>query len=134
MSFDTDAVVVGAGAVGLACARVLAGRGLSVIVLEKETHIGQGVSSRNSEVVHGGLYYPTGTLRARLCVQGRRILYPFLEAHHVPFNKCGKLVVATDASEIPGIEAILKQARVNDVEGMAELTGAQARAMEPGLR
>jgi len=134
VSFDTDAVVVGAGAVGLACARVLAGRGLSVIVLEKEAHIGQGVSSRNSEVVHGGLYYPTGTLRARLCVQGRRMLYPFLEAHHVAFNKCGKLVVATDESEIPGIEAILKQANINDVEGMEVLTGTQARAMEPGLK
>jgi L-2-hydroxyglutarate oxidase LhgO len=134
VSFDTDAIVVGAGAVGLACARALAGRGLSVIVLEAEAHIGQGVSSRNSEVIHGGLYYPTGTLRARLCVTGRRMLYRFLEAHHVPYNRCGKLVVATDQSEIPGIEAILKQAHVNDVEGMEELTGAQARALEPGLK
>ena len=107
--FDFDAVVVGAGAVGLACGYALTLRGLTVAVLEKEAAIGQGVSSRNSEVIHGGLYYPTGTLRAQLCVAGRRLVYPFLEAHHVAYNRCGKLVVATDESEIPGIEAIVTQ-------------------------
>ena len=81
--FDFDAVVVGAGAVGLACGYALARRGLVVAVLEQERAIGQGVSSRSSEVVHGGLYYPSGSLRARLCVAGRRALYPFLEAHNV---------------------------------------------------
>ncbi len=131
MSFDIDAVVVGAGAVGLATGYALSRRGLSVIVLEAEGHIGQGVSSRNSEVVHGGLYYPTGSLKARLCVEGRRKLYHFLDAHHVAYDRCGKLVVATTADEIPGLEKILAQARTNDVEGMEELTGAQARALEP---
>ena len=93
-SFDFDAVVVGAGAVGLACAYALAQRDLSVAVLEKAAGIGQGVSSRNSEVIHAGLYYPTGSLKARLCVDGRRRLYGFLDRHGVAFNRCGKLVVA----------------------------------------
>ena len=133
MSFDFDAVVVGAGAVGLACGRALAKRGLSVLVLEKEPHIGQGVSSRNSEVIHGGLYYPTGSLKARLCVEGRRLLYAFLDSHKVDYRKCGKLVVATDEAEIPRIEAIFQQATANGVEGLEHLTGEQARALEPGL-
>src|SRR5665213_363688 len=102
--FDFDACVVGAGAVGLACAHALAGRGLSVVVLEKERAIGQGVSSRNSEVIHAGLYYPTGSLKARLCVAGRRALYPFLEAHKIDFRKCGKLVVAQAGDAEAGLE------------------------------
>ncbi len=90
--FDFDAVVVGAGAVGLACGYALTRRGMAVAVLEREAAIGQGVSSRNSEVIHGGLYYETGSLKARLCVAGRRALYAFLESHHVDFDRCGKLV------------------------------------------
>jgi len=133
VSFDFDAVVVGAGAVGLACGRALSKRDLSVLVLEKEPHIGQGVSSRNSEVIHGGLYYPTGSLKARLCVEGRRSLYAFLDSHKVDYRRCGKLVVATDESEVPRIEAIFQQATTNEVEGLEHLTGAQARALEPGL-
>src|SRR4051794_25610625 len=128
-SFDFDACVVGAGAVGLACAFALGRRGLSVVVLEKEEAIGQGVSSRNSEVVHGGLYYPTGSLKARFCVTGRRALYAFLDSHKVDYRKCGKLVVATSAEEAPRLDEIMIQARANDVEGMAALTGAQAMAM-----
>ena len=131
--FDFDAVVVGAGAVGLATGYALSRRGLVVAVLEKELAIGQGVSSRNSEVIHAGLYYPTGSLKARLCVQGRRALYAFLDRHHVDYRKCGKLVVATSADEVRRLDAILEQARINDVEGMARLTAAQAIAMEPGL-
>ena len=98
--FDFDATVVGAGAVGLACGRALSRRGLTVLVLEVEDYIGQGVSSRNSEVIHGGLYYPTGSLKARFCVQGRRALYAFLDSHKVDYRKCGKLVVATEAAEV----------------------------------
>jgi L-2-hydroxyglutarate oxidase LhgO len=104
-----------------------------VVVLEKARAIGQGVSSRNSEVVHGGLYYPTGSLKARLCVAGRRALYPFLDVHKVDYRKCGKLVVATNDAEVPRIEAIAAQARANGVEGIEEISGATARAMEPGL-
>jgi L-2-hydroxyglutarate oxidase LhgO len=132
-AFDIDAVVVGAGAVGLACAYALARAGQSVIVLEKQRAIGQGVSSRNSEVVHGGLYYHTGSLRARFCVQGRRKLYAFLDAHGVAYNRCGKLVVATKPEEVAAIEAIEQQALINDVEGIERLTGAQARTLEPEL-
>jgi L-2-hydroxyglutarate oxidase LhgO len=131
--FDFDAVVVGAGAVGLACAYALSQRGLSVAVFEQEKAIGQGVSSRNSEVIHGGLYYPTGSLKARLCVQGRRRLYAFLDRHHVTYDRCGKLVVATAPDEIERLDAILEQARTNDVEGMARLSKAQALALEPQL-
>ena len=133
MSFDFDATVVGAGAVGLACGRALAKRGLTVLLLESAPHIGQGVSSRNSEVIHGGLYYPTGSLKAKFCVEGRRRLYDFLESHKVDYRKCGKLVVATEESEVERIEAIFEQATANGVEGLAHLTGAQARALEPGL-
>ncbi len=133
MRFDFDATVVGAGAVGLACGRALAKRGLSVLVLEKEPHIGQGASSRNSEVIHGGLYYPTGSLKARFCVEGRRALYAFLDSRKVDFRKCGKLVVATDEAEVERIEAIFRQATTNGVEGLEHLTGAQARMLEPEL-
>ena len=133
MSFDFDVTVVGAGAVGLACGRALAKRGLTVLVLEREAHIGQGVSSRNSEVIHGGLYYPTGSLKARFCVEGRRALYDFLDSHKVDYRKCGKLVVATEEGEVPRIEVIYQQAVANGVEGLDHLTGAQARALEPAL-
>ena len=134
MSFDFDATVVGAGAVGLACGRALAARGLSVLVLEKEGAIGQGVSSRNSEVIHGGLYYPTGSLKARFCVEGRCALYAFLESHKVEHWKCGKLIVATEPDEVERLDAILDQAVANDVEGVQRLTATQALAMEPELR
>lgn len=133
MSFDFDATVVGAGAVGLACGRALAKRGLSVLVLEAAPHIGQGVSSRNSEVIHGGLYYPTGSLKAQFCVEGRRRLYDYLDSHKIDHRKCGKLVVATEEAEVERIEAIFQQASANGVEGLDHLTGAQARAMEPDL-
>ncbi len=133
-AFDFDAAVVGAGAVGLACGYALARRGLSVVVLEKERAIGQGISSRNSEVIHAGLYYATGSLKARLCVEGRRRLYEFLAAHGVAFDRCGKLVVATEPAELPRIEAIARQAALNGVEDLVPLTAAQALALEPALR
>jgi L-2-hydroxyglutarate oxidase LhgO len=130
---DFDAAVVGAGAVGLAIGYCLALRGKSVIVLEKTSGIGQGISSRNSEVIHAGLYYPTDSLRAKLCVEGRRRLYPFLQAHGVAHEKCGKLIVATDESEIPRLEALAGQGARNRVEGLEWLTGDEAKAMEPEL-
>src|SRR5437763_4805078 len=123
MEFDFDAAVVGAGAVGLACGYALARRGLSVVVLEQEPAIGQGVSSRNSEVIHAGLYYPTGSLKARLCIRGRRLLYGFLQAHGVAYDRCGKLVVATADDEQPRLEAVFAQAMRNGVEGVERLSG-----------
>jgi L-2-hydroxyglutarate oxidase LhgO len=131
--FDFDAVVVGAGAVGLASAYALTKRGLAVAVLEQDKIIGQGVSSRNSEVIHGGLYYETGSLKARLCVQGRRLLYAFLEKHQVAYDRCGKIVVATTPDEVGRLDAILQQALTNEVEGMAQLSQSQALALEPAL-
>jgi len=133
-TFDLDAVVVGAGAVGLATGRALALAGQSVVVIERERSIGQGVSSRNSEVIHAGLYYATDSLKARLCVEGRRALYAFLDSRGVGYRRCGKLVVATEASEVPRLEAIAAQARTNGVEEIEALTGAQAQALEPALR
>lgn len=133
MSFDADSVVIGAGCVGLATAFALTQRGRHVLVLERHPHFGEEVSSRNSEVIHGGLYYPTGSLKAQLCVEGRRQLYGFCDAHHVPYRKCGKLVVATTQDEEPRLEQILQQAETNDVEGMAWLSGAEAKAREPQL-
>lgn len=132
--FDFDATVVGAGAVGLACGRALATRGLTVLVLEQDAAIGQGISSRNSEVIHGGLHYPTGSLKARFCVEGRRALYAYLDSRKIAYRKCGKLIVATQADEVASIEAIFRQAEVNGVEGLQHLTGEQARALEPELK
>ncbi|MFM2112570.1 MAG: hypothetical protein RLZZ271_1230, partial [Pseudomonadota bacterium] len=128
-----DAVVVGAGAVGLAVARALALAGREVLVLEKETAIGQGVSSRNSEVIHAGLYYPTGTLKARLCVQGKQMLYDYLPQRGVGYTQCGKWVVATDDTQREYLHKLEKQAAINGVP-THWLTGDEARAIEPQLR
>lgn len=132
--FDFDACIVGAGAVGLATGFALAKRGFTILVIEKEGRIGAGVSSRNSEVIHAGLHYPPGSLKARLCVEGRRMLYRFLEDHGVAFDKCGKLIVATEESEIPALEALRARGEANGVEGVTWLDNVQTLAMEPELR
>src|SRR5499426_3459028 len=111
-------LVVGAGVVGLAIARAAAMAGHEVIVAEAASAIGTGISSRNSEVIHAGLYYPTGSLRAYHCPRARRMLYDFCASHGVPHRKCGKLVVATNEAEITRLEAIFKQAQINGVEGV----------------
>jgi L-2-hydroxyglutarate oxidase LhgO len=126
-------LVVGAGAVGLAVARALAMAGHEVVVAEAASTIGTGISSRNSEVIHAGLYYPTGSLRAHHCPRGRRMLYEFCASHGVPHRKCGKLVVATKASELPRLETILAQAQSNGVEGVEIFEGAAAVRLEPQL-
>ena len=126
-------LVIGAGVVGLACARAVALAGHEVIVAEATGGIGNGVSSRNSEVIHAGMYYPTGSLRAKHCVQGRRMLYDFLGLHGVPHKKVGKLIVATDDKQTAKIEGIYKQGQINGVEGLEFLGGNAARAMEPAL-
>nr|WP_210277675.1 NAD(P)/FAD-dependent oxidoreductase [Microvirga lupini] len=126
-------MVIGAGVVGLAVARALALCGHSVIVAESTGGIGNGVSSRNSEVIHAGMYYPSGSLRARHCVEGRRRLYAFCESHGVPHAKCGKLIVATNDLEQAKIEGIYEQGLANGVEGLSFLTGEEARRLEPNL-
>lgn len=126
-------LVIGAGVVGLAASRALTRRGADVVVAEKAAAIGTGTSSRNSEVIHGGMYYPTGTLRARHSVAGRRMLYAYCASHGVPCRKLGKLVVAADAAETAKIEAIARQGEINGVEGLVLIDGRAARAMEPEL-
>jgi L-2-hydroxyglutarate oxidase LhgO len=126
-------LVVGAGVVGLAVARAAAMAGHEVIVAEAAAAIGTGISSRNSEVIHAGLYYPTGSKRAYHCPRGRRMLYKFCASHGVPHRKCGKLVVATNDSEATRLDAIIAQARINGVEGVEMIDGVAARRLEPAL-
>ena len=128
-----DCAVIGAGVVGLAIARELALAGREVIVLEAESTIGSGVSSRNSEVIHAGIYYPTGSLMARTCVAGRRALYPYCIERGIPFSNCGKLIVATDPDEHARLADIRRRAAANGVEGMRLLTRTEAVALEPNL-
>ena len=126
-------LVVGAGVVGLAIARAAALRGHDVVVAEATGGIGNGVSSRNSEVVHAGIYYPTGSLRARHSTRGRRMLYEFCASHGVAHNKCGKLIVATNAEELAKVESLRTQGETNGVEGLELIGGNAARAYETEL-
>ncbi len=132
-TFEADSVVIGAGAVGLACARALALKGRDVLVLEAANAIATETSSRNSEVVHAGLYYATGSLKARLCVEGRRKLYAYCAARGVEAHQCGKLVVAVDDHEAAATPALLQRALDNGVEGCRLVDGAEARRLEPAL-
>lgn len=131
---DFDATVVGAGVVGLAVARELALSGRSVVVLETAASIGSETSSRNSEVIHAGLYYPRGSLKARLCVEGRRRLYAYMAERGVPHRRCGKLLVASDESEVPELEAIHRRGTENGVGELRIIDAAEARRLEPALR
>ena len=133
--FETvDCVVIGAGVVGLAVARALALAGREVIVIEAAEGIGTGTSSRNSEVIHAGIYYPKGSLMAETCVAGRRLLYAYCAEHGVPHINCGKLIVATDQAESARLTEIKGRAEANGVEGMRLLSAAEAMAMEPNLQ
>mgnify|MGYP001377294834 CR=1 FL=1 len=127
-----DAVVVGAGVVGLAVGRALARAGHETIVLERETGIGQGISSRNSEVIHAGLYYPTGSQRATLCVRGKAMLYDFCDSHGVAHVRCGKWVVATDDDQHAALRKLEKTATANGVP-VRWLEANEAMAIEPAL-
>lgn len=131
---EIEAVVIGAGVVGLACARALALKGREVVVLERAGAIGTETSSRNSEVIHAGIYYPQGSLKARLCVAGRAALYDFLETRKLPHKRTAKLIVAGDGAEAQALEGIAGRARANGVNDLRALTGAEARALEPALR
>ena len=128
-----DTVVIGAGVVGLAVARAFALAGREVIVLERESAIGTGTSSRNSEVIHAGIYYPSGSLKAKLCVAGKVALYPYLQRRGIAHRRCGKLIVATDAAQIAGLEKLQAQARANGVADLRMLEAREARALEPQL-
>lgn len=131
MTPDFDAVVVGAGVIGLAVARQLALAGLQVLVIEKAARAGTETSSRNSEVIHAGIYYPAGSLKAKLCVEGRTMLYDYCAPHHVETARLGKLIVATSADEEAKLQAILSLATGNGVGDLQWLSKADVGMMEP---
>jgi L-2-hydroxyglutarate oxidase LhgO len=128
---DVDCTIIGGGIVGCAVAAELAGRGLSTVLVEMEDGLGRGTTSRNSEVAHGGMYYPTGSLKARFCVEGRRLLKAFCESAGVGYRECGKLIVATEPAEIPYLEKLLARGGENGVEDLRLLDAAELRALEP---
>ena len=130
---EVETVVVGAGVVGLAIARELALSGQEVLVLERAALIGSETSSRNSEVIHAGIYYPPGSLKARLCVAGKQALYDHCASHGVGYKRCGKLVVATEEPQLSGLKALAERAQANGVE-VSLIPAAQAQEMEPALR
>jgi L-2-hydroxyglutarate oxidase LhgO len=130
---QVDAVVVGAGVVGLAVARALARSGLETIVAEAQGSIGQGVSSRNSEVIHAGLYYAPGSQKARLCVRGKQLLYELCASHGVNHRNCGKLTVAQSEAEVSALRKLQDRAKANGVP-VQWLSAAQARELEPALQ
>jgi len=128
-----DVAVIGAGVTGLASARAIAARGFSTCVIERHGRPGLDTSTHNSGVIHAGLYYPAGSLKARLCVEGRRMMYEFCAAHEVPHVHCGKVVVAADAGEIPALEALLERGLGNGVEGLELVDRAFVAAREPAV-
>ena len=130
---QVECVVIGAGVVGLAVARALALAGREVMVLEAAPAIGTGISSRNREAIHAGIYYAAGSRKARLCVQGKDLLYDYCAKRGIGHRRCGKLLVATAEEQLPQLQGIIDRAALNGVNDLVMLTGAQARALEPQL-
>jgi L-2-hydroxyglutarate oxidase LhgO len=129
-----DVAVIGAGVTGLASALAIATRGLSVCVLERHPRPGLDTSTHNSGVIHGGIYYPAGTLKSRMCIEGRPLLYEFCQTHGVAHEKCGKLIVAGDDSEVPRLETLYQAGVANGVEGLTMVDRAFVKAREPNIR
>lgn len=130
----TGAVVIGAGVVGLACARALARRGIATVIVERHASFGSETSSRNSEVIHAGLYYPTGSLKAELCVAGQALLYAFCADYGVAHRRCGKLIVANNAAQEVRLQALQVTGQANGVSGLQWLSQRAAQALEPALQ
>ena len=128
-----DCIVIGAGVVGLACARAIAQAGLDVVIVECETAFGTGVSSRSSEVIHAGLYHPTGSRKALWCVHGARLLYDYCAQRGIAHRRCGKLLVATRDADVAALQALHAQGVANGVGGLQWLSRAQAQVLEPDL-
>lgn len=133
MSVDVETIVVGGGVVGLAIARALALKGQDVLLLEQHGLIGSEVSSRNSEVIHAGLYYPTGSKRAKWCVEGKQLLYQFCSENGVGHSRCEKLLVATSEDQLPKLESIAATAKANGVDDLVRLTASEAKRLEPAV-
>jgi (S)-2-hydroxyglutarate dehydrogenase len=131
---DADVVVVGAGILGLAVAREILNRrpGAHVIVIERGSRVGQEQTGRNSGVIHAGIYYAPGSLKARLCVEGARALYDYCEARGIAHERCGKVIVALDDSELPALDELERRGTANGVQGLRRLTGSELRELEPG--
>eukprot|EP00197_Chlamydomonas_leiostraca_P010212 CAMPEP_0202882092 /NCGR_PEP_ID=MMETSP1391-20130828/37531_1 /ASSEMBLY_ACC=CAM_ASM_000867 /TAXON_ID=1034604 /ORGANISM="Chlamydomonas leiostraca, Strain SAG 11-49" /LENGTH=196 /DNA_ID=CAMNT_0049564897 /DNA_START=81 /DNA_END=667 /DNA_ORIENTATION=- len=130
---SVECVVIGAGVVGLACARALAQAGKEVVVVEQHNTFGQETSSRHSEVIHAGLYYPPGSLKAQLCVRGKQLMYEYCAARGVAHKRVTKLVVATDKEQEAGLRALRERAAACGVTDLVPMSGAEARALEPAL-
>jgi len=133
MSLQVQAVVIGAGAVGLACARALAREGKEVIILERNSDFGLETSARNSEVIHAGIYYPAGSLKAKMCVGGRKKLYAFCDEYGVEYNRCGKLIVATTKDQLNDLKKIKTRAHTNGVDDLQLFSASEAISLEPQL-
>ena len=131
---SVDCAVIGAGVIGLAVSRRLAMAGREVVVLEAEGLVGSHTSSRNSEVIHAGIYYPTGSRKARVCVEGRRALYRYCEEHGVPYANAGKLIVASEESEVPRLHALQAKAAENGVDDLRRLSRDAVERLEPAVR
>ena len=131
---ELDTLVIGAGVIGLAVARELAHTGHDVGIVEAEGVIGSGISARNSEVVHAGIYYPKGSLKAVHCVAGRKLLYEYCERRRVPFRRCGKLIVATSSDQVEKLESIRLRAEANGATDLTYIDAAAAERLEPQLR
>jgi L-2-hydroxyglutarate oxidase LhgO len=133
-SEHVDCVVIGAGVIGLAVARALALRGREVIVLEAREAIGTQTSARNSEVIHAGIYYPEGSLKASLCVAGKQALYRYCQERNIPYRRCGKLIIATSEKQLAALAKLREQAASNGVEELLWLNAVQIKAIEPAIR
>lgn len=133
MSTDIDTLVIGAGVVGLAVARRFAQSNHTVVIIEQENAIGTGISSRNSEVIHAGIYNPPNSLKSRLCIRGKELLYDYVSSHNIPFKRCGKLIVATEEVQDNKLEEIESRAKKNGVEDLVFLDKKEATKMEPEL-
>ena len=134
IDFETEIIVIGAGAVGLAIGRALAKKGHEVIILEANHQIGQEISARNSEVIHAGLYYPPDSLKAKLCVKGAIAMYEFCSTHGVTTKNYGKLIIATNDEQVAKIEDLKKRGNDNQVPDLALVSGATLKALEPQLQ
>ena len=133
MTFSVQTIVIGAGVIGLAIAREAAHQGHDVLVVEQHPHFGEETSSRNSEVIHAGIYYPAGSLKAKLCVEGRDLLYQYCSGHNVPHKRLGKLIVATNQDELAVLRKIQAKAAANAVNDLKSISAAEAMEMEPAL-